>query len=112
MRLLLAGLVVAVALTPTRAQQPRQQTFTGVINDDACAGFGHNNMRMDPNDAECARLCVLTHGSPWVLEVGAKVYLLSDQMKPREFATRRVNVTGTLDEKTNTIRVVSISAAR
>jgi hypothetical protein len=105
---LLLVTLVTVVMMPVQAQQ----RFTGTITDDTCAGIGHGQMRMDPSDAECARLCVISHGSPWVLEVGGTIYKLSDQTRPREFAARRVTVTGTLDARTNTIQVTSIRPAR
>jgi hypothetical protein len=43
---------------------------------------------------------------------GKDVYELSDQEKPKEFAGKRVTVTGTLNGKTKTIQVDSITAAR
>ena len=43
---------------------------------------------------------------------GTDVYALSDQKTPERFAGQRVTVTGTLDVKTKTIRVESISAAK
>ena len=39
---------------------------------------------------------------------GTNVLKLSDQKTPAKFAAQRVKVTGTLDPKTNTIKVSSI----
>src|SRR5215218_1685852 len=83
------------------------QTFAGVITDDMCAKEGHASMRMGPTDAECTIACVAAHGAAYVLVVGKKVYTLSDQRTPEEFAARRVKVVGTLDAKTATIQVES-----
>jgi hypothetical protein len=107
MKYLLVGLVTLTSLSAAQ----RQQTFTGTISDEMCAGVGHVAMRMDPSDAECARLCVMSHGSLWVLEVGKEIYNLSDQTTPASFAAQRVRVVGTLDAKSKTITVSSIAAA-
>ena len=89
----------------------RPQTFTGVITDSECAIRGHAAMRMGPTDAECTRLCVMAHGASYVLYDGKDVYMLSDQNTPDQFAAQKVRVVGTLDAKTRTIQVESITAA-
>jgi hypothetical protein len=83
-----------------------------VIIDDQCAGPGHIAMRMDPSDAECTKLCVMAHGSAYVLLDGKTEYGLSDQVTPEKFAAERVRVVGTFDAKTKTIQVQSITAAK
>ena len=87
------------------------QTFTGIITDDMCATTGHAQMRMGPTDAECTVACVDVHGASYVLYDGTHVYTLSDQRTPEKFAAQKVRVVGTLDAKTKTIHVDSISAA-
>lgn len=87
-------------------------TFTGIIIDAECARGGHSTMRMGETDAECAKACVLSHDSTYLLEDGANLYQLSDQKMPERFAAQKVVVAGTLDEKTKTIRVQSITAAK
>jgi hypothetical protein len=47
-----------------------------------------------------------------VLFDGKDVYTLSDQQTPEKFAAQKVTVAGTLDAKTKTIRVQSITAAK
>jgi hypothetical protein len=76
-----------------------------------CAGVGHAPLRMGPTDAECTVACVLSHGTQYVLEVEKNVYILSDQQTPEQFAAKKVRVVGTLDAKTKTIQVASITAA-
>ena len=88
------------------------QTFTGTITDSECARDGHAGMRMGPTDAECTRLCVMVHDAAYVLYDGKEVYRLSDQQTPEEFAGEKVRVTGTLDTKTRTIQVKSITVAK
>ena len=99
-------LIVAVSA----AQE--KQTFTGIITDDMCPLGTHTHMRMGPTDAECARACITSHGSSWVLYDGKSAYVLSDQERPDRFAAQKVRVVGTLDAKTKTIRVESISASK
>jgi Protein of unknown function (DUF5818) len=43
---------------------------------------------------------------------GTQAYTLSDQQAPEKFAGKKVTVTGTLDPKTSTIQVESITAAK
>ena len=91
---------------------PATQTFTGVITDSMCGAAGHASMRMGPTDAECTVACVQAHGSLYVLLSGKTVYELSNQQLPEKFAGAKVKVTGTLDAKTHTITVNSISPAK
>lgn len=87
-------------------------TFTGVITDSMC-GKDHKAMGVTPA-SKCVRDCV--HADPskykYALYNGKDVYLLSDQKTPERFAAQRVTVRGTLDPKTNTIRVDSMVAAK
>ena len=104
-------LVLVLAAASLSAAQSTQ-TFTGVISDDMCARAGHRAMRMGPTDAECTTACVMIHGSSYVLVDGKNVYILSDQTTPEQFAAQKVRVIGTLDAKTSTIHVDSITAAQ
>ena len=89
-----------------------KQTFTGAITDDMCARADHSGMRMGPTDAECTIACVMVHGAAYVLYDGKELYALSDQKTTEKFAGQKVTVRGTLDAKTKTIRVDSITAAK
>jgi hypothetical protein len=104
-------LTIVLAAASLSAVQTKQ-TFTGVISDDMCAFNGHAAMRMGPTDAECTTACVMIHGSSYVLADGKNVYRLSDQTTPEKFAAQKVRITGTLDAKTKTIQVDSITAAQ
>ena len=108
MKHLIFNLLVAAAL----AASPAKQTFTGIITDDNCPKADHSIMRMGPTDAECTVACVQAHGALYVLYDGKQVYTLSDQQTPEKFAGKKVTVRGTLDAKTKTIRVDSITAAK
>ena len=105
--LLLSLLAIAVL-----SAAPGKRKFTGAITDSMCALADHSRMRMGPTDAECTVACVQAHGALYVLYDGKEVYTLSDQQKPEKFAGKKVRVTGTLDAKTKTIKVDSITAAK
>ena len=103
-------IIALLSLAPSLGAQSTQ-TFTGVITDDGCAK-SHAQMRMGPTDADCTHACISAHGAVYVLYDGKDVYTLSDQRTPEKFAARRVRVIGTLDAKTRTIQVDSITAAQ
>src|SRR5215469_10441187 len=79
------------------------QTYTGVITDTLC-GAQHN--MKGHSDAACAMMCAKVSGQ-YALFDGQNILKLSDQKTPAKFAAQKVKVTGTLDPKTNAIRVVS-----
>ena len=91
---------------------PANQTFTGVITDSMCAKADHSQMQMGPTDAACTLACVDVHGAMYLLYDGKNAYMLSDQKTPAKFAGQKVRVVGTLDAKSKTIQVESITAAR
>ena len=105
-------LIVSLLVVAAQSGAPGKQTFTGTITDDMCATAGHAQMRMGPTDAECTKACISAHGAQYVLLDGKNVYTLSDQQTPEQFAARRVRVVGTLDTKTRTIQVDSMTAAQ
>jgi hypothetical protein len=88
-------------------------SFSGVITDNMCDDANHKDMKMGP-DAKCVVECVKGMNGKYVLyDSAAKTsYVLSDQKTPEKFAAKKVTVTGTLDEKTKTIKVDSIAAAK
>jgi hypothetical protein len=101
----------AFALTLAASAIMWGATFTGTITDSECAKADHRAMNMG-NDEQCTKACVEAHGASYVLWDGKATYQLSDQKTPEQFAAKKVVVTGTLDAKTNTIRVASIKAAQ
>ena len=106
---LIAGILATAAVTAGQ----KKQTVTGTVTDNMCATkAGHSQMRMGPTDAECTLACISAHGATYVLYDGKNVYTLSDQRTPEKFAGQKVRVVGTLDVKTRTIQVDSISAAK
>lgn len=104
------GLAFVAVFVLTAAQVKR--TFKGIITDDVCARADHSQMRMGPTDAECAAACIDAHGALYVLFDGNNAYTLSDQRTAVKFAAKKVNVMGTLDGKSRTIHVESITAAK
>jgi hypothetical protein len=105
---LMASLLLVAALAGAQGKR----TFTGVVTDSMCATADHSRMRMGPTDAECTVACVEAHGALYMLYDGQEVYTLSDQQAPEKLAGQKVTVTGTLDAKTKTIQVDSITAAK
>jgi hypothetical protein len=101
--------LLAIAALPAA---PGKQMFTGTITDSMCANADHSQMRMGPTDAECTVACVGAHGATYVLYDGKEVFALSNQQTPEKFAAQKVTVAGTLDAKTKTIQVDSITAAK
>ncbi|HWR54378.1 MAG TPA: DUF5818 domain-containing protein [Bryobacteraceae bacterium] len=107
MKKLITFTITAGALLLGAANQ--KQAYTGVISDDMC-GADHEHMNVTP-DPKCVRECV-KHGSKYVLLTGGKVYKLSDQKSPEQFAGAKVKVTGTLYTKTGILAVDKIEAAK
>jgi hypothetical protein len=108
MKHLIFNLLVVAAL----AAAPGKQTFSGMITDDNCPKADHSQMRMGPTDAECAMACIDAHGALYGLYDGNNFYTLSDQRTPEKFVGEKVKVIGTLDPKTKTIQVDSITAEK
>ena len=108
MKPLIFSLLVVAALAAAQGKQK----FTGAITDSMCATADHSRMRMGSTDAECTIACISAHGATYVLYDGKEVYTLSDQQTPEKFAGKKVTVTGTLDARTRTIQVDSITTAK
>jgi len=98
--------------SPEPEAQSQKRTLSGTITDSICATGGHAQMRMGPTDADCTTACVAAHDAKYVLADGKDIYALSDQRTPEKFAGQKVRVVGSLDAKTNTIQVDSITAAK
>jgi hypothetical protein len=104
-------ILVLFAIAALAAAQGKQ-TFTGIITDSMCPRADHSRMQMGPTDAQCTLACISEHDATYILYNGKEAFNLSDQKKPEKFAGQKVTVTGTLDVKTKTIQVGSISAAK
>lgn len=100
-----AGMVSHAALRlPGPAGAGGAKVFVGEIWDGSCATTAnHASMASvvgaDPKDpAQCTRMCVEA-GAKYVLLVDAAkqiAYELDDQQKPKEFAGKKVKITGRL----------------
>ena len=91
---------------------PGSRKFTGEITDSMCAAADHSRMKMGTTNGECDIACVFSHGALYVLYYGKEAYTLSDQTTPEKFAGKKVTVIGTLDAKSHTIQVASITPAK
>jgi hypothetical protein len=111
-RVVVSNLGLALVAFSVLSAAQAKQTFRGTITDDVCARANHSQMRMGPTDAECAAACIDAHGALYVLFDGNNAYTLSDQRTAGKFAAQKVKVMGTLDSKTRTIHVESITAAK
>jgi len=114
-RKLLVVIGAATLLSVSCAAQ-KSATYTGEIMDSRCAQLSSHNQERESNHTksaeECSVVCV-KGGATFVLvdEATKAVYQLDDQKKPKYFAGLKVNVTGTLDKATATIRVKGIDKA-
>jgi hypothetical protein len=104
---LAAAVLTLTVMTAVLSFAEGSKTYVGVITDTMCAG-DHTPMKVSP-DAKCVKDCV-RDGKAFqygLLERG-KVYRLSDQETPAQFAGRKVRVTGVLYQKTNILKVERI----
>jgi hypothetical protein len=104
--------ILLLPLLVALASAQKAQTFTGTISDSMCARADHSKMRMGSNDAECTNACVESHGAAYVLYDGKVSYTLKGKQPLQKLAGQKVQVVGTLDAKTSTIQVDSVSAAK
>jgi len=104
---LCVGLLLGSSLSIAGVPKAGTKTFVGNVSDSMC---GLKHIMPGKTDKECTLECVKA-GSKYVLADPAtgKVYQLSDQKKPEEFAGQKVKVTGTL--KGDTITVTAIEPA-
>lgn len=119
--LLLVLVLSVVAAAQGKKSDDEQRVFTGVISDSQCALNVHSLSRshkemlksgdFGKTPADCVWYCVKQRGGRFVLQNGRTVYKLDDQNIDRELAARKVRITGTLDESTDTIHVLKIELA-
>jgi hypothetical protein len=110
-------LVAAITLASAGSSKSR---FRGEISDTQCAMNVHSLRRsheemiarhtIGTDAASCAKACV-RRGGEWVLRSGDEVYRLKNQAGLANFAGQKVEMTGTLDSKTDTIDNTDIEAA-
>jgi hypothetical protein len=105
---LAVGFLLAASLAAPGTAKAATRTFVGNISDSMC---GLKHMMPGKSDKECTVECV-KGGGKFVLAdlANGKVYQLSDQKKPEEYAGQKVKVTGAL--KGDTIGVTAIEPAK
>jgi hypothetical protein len=102
-KLTLACLAIAAVIFGEPAKE-----FSGVVTDTMCGAKPHTSMMKNKSDAECVRTCA--RGSyAFALVSGGSVMKLSDQKASGKYAGQKVRVTGAYDEKSKTLRMVSIA---
>lgn len=100
-----------LALSASAPAAPASGTFVGYVTDTMC-GVNHVPMKVTP-DARCVRECVGNGQTyKYALTDGKVVYKLNNQELPARFAGEKVRVRGVLYEKTRTIAVESMEAAK
>src|SRR5512138_624793 len=117
-----AVLFCAMALAAiSTAAQSGKTVFTGEVSDSQCAMNVHSKSQshkemtsthtMGDTKADCVRECVKKMGGQFVLLTPeGKVYRLSNQDTPDQFAGEKVKVHGTVD-KSGTISIEKIEKA-
>lgn len=103
----------------TFASDDPVKTFEGEVSDTQCAMNVHSLTRSHREmlkskshgntPAECTIYCVDYLGGRYVLVSGKKVYYLDDADAVKKFAAQKVKITGVLDEKAESIHVISVS---
>lgn len=116
----IGGLLIAASLLAHAADE-KLATFRGQIADTQCAMNIHSLTRSHAEmlkakatggtEGSCATYCVRYLGGDFVLSSKGEVYRIDNQEKVRLFAGQKVKITGTLEPKTKTIRLVEIEAA-
>jgi hypothetical protein len=104
------------------AVEQEPATFKGEISDSQCAfnvhslTKSHEEMLKSKSGAAghtaatCSVYCISQLGGKYVLVSKGHVYHLDNQDLPRRFVGQKVKLRGTLDEKGESIHVVSIDA--
>jgi hypothetical protein len=102
------GLLLGGSLSFAGPVVAGRKAFVGNISDSMC---GLKHVMPGKSDKECTLECVRA-GSKYVLAdpASGKVYQLSDQKKPEEFAGQKVKVIGILNG--DTISVTAIEPAK
>jgi hypothetical protein len=102
----IAGVLLAASFSLAAPGKDAPKTYVGSIGDSMC---GAKHMMPGESDKDCTLGCI-KEGSKYILiDPSGKIYQLSDQKTPEQFAGAKVKVTGTLGG--DTIAVTSIIAA-
>ena len=102
----IVGVLLAASFSLAAPGKDSPKTYVGSIGDSMC---GAKHMMPGETDKDCTLGCI-KEGSKYILiDPSGKIYQLSDQKTPEQFAGAKVKVTGTLSG--DTIAVTSIVAA-
>ncbi len=107
MRAAVSFAVAALILRSAAAFAEPSKTYTGIVTDTMCRGDHAAMMHVQP-DSKCVLECVKYPANKVALFDGKSLYVLSDQTNPLRFAGQKVKVTGTVDVKTNLLKVERI----
>ncbi len=102
----LLGLLLASGISLATPGKDAAKTYVGNIGDSMC---GAKHMMPGASDKDCTLACIKEGAKYILIDPSGKIYQLSDQKKPEQFAGAKVKVTGTLNG--DTITVTSIAAA-
>ena len=103
-------LYLSLILLASAAFAETKGVWKGTITDSMCVN-DHSMMNVKGDD-NCVRQCVKSGSYKYILFDGKNSYKLSDQQTPEQFAAKKVEVKGTLYEKTGVIKVDSIQALK
>jgi hypothetical protein len=102
-----AGLLLAASFSLAAPGEDADKAYVGNIGDSMC---GAKHMMPGESDKDCTLGCI-KEGSKYILiDPSGKIYQLSDQKMPEQFAGAKVKAMGTLSG--DTISVTSIIAAK
>jgi len=104
----LSSLVAAFTLAALPALAAAGE-WTGYITDTHCGSKGASK----DHSADCVEKCMKGGSKAQIMnEADGKIYDLDDFGKVKSLVGKKVTVKGSLDEKSNTIKVESASAAK
>ena len=116
--ILTAIFVMALCLSATSADKEKIKTYSGEIADSQCALNVHSLTRsheemlksksMGGTSRNCTLYCIQYLGGDFVLSSKNDVLRLDDQDKAKQFAGRKVKITGNMDAKTKMVHVETI----
>jgi hypothetical protein len=112
MRIFILGLAAMLMAAPPAAPQkaePSAQTWTGWFSDKRCAKTPAAGESVRPNGTDCVKKCLHEGSTPVFLsEQTNALYDVQDHAAVKDDVGYRVEVTGVVDEKANTIAVRSV----
>jgi len=101
------ALLLCVLAVPALAQQ--KVTTTGWFSDESCARSRAKSGTFTPTNPDCAEDCLKKGIKPVLIAEKEKtIYLVNDSALANEHLAEHVQVTGTLDPKTNVLAIESV----